>query len=66
MKNKKKYDLGSLVVVDKADLFKQSFNVHSSDANEADLHEQYPFDENANFTDISQYRRVAMAGPFGT
>ncbi len=64
MKNKKKYDIGSIELVEKSRVFGTKNSVHASEENSVDAPEFYPVDGDVNFADTERFNRIAMAGPF--
>lgn len=61
MSNKKKYDFGSIELIERKKILP---SVHASEDNDVDAPEFYPINGDADFSDTENFNRIAMAGPF--
>lgn len=64
MKNKKKYDIGSIELVERTKIFGKTQDIHATESESVDAPEFYPINGEMNFSDTQQFNRIAMAGPF--
>ncbi len=61
MSDKKKYDLGSIELVERK---KNHPFIYASIDDDIDAPEFYPINGDADFSDTEKFNRIAMAGPF--